>query len=116
MENQKDKLRQVLKMASETAMVKKFIQEDEPTLIDILNELLEKQFRSKAILDEFRDANEEIFGKPDESLTLRLKEAHETFQLFLNKINSKHLNQNEHFKENSDLLKKFIDDKIWKKT
>ena len=116
LENQKGKLRKILNESSETAMEKKFQRLSEPELNNILNQLLEKQHRNKSLLDEFRDANEEIFGEPDESLTLRLKDAHETFQLFLNEMHSKQRNQNDRFKENSDLLKKFIDDKIWKKT
>ena len=72
--------------------------------------------RTKALIDEFQEAKDEIFGVTDESLTLRLKEAHQAFQIFSNKINSKYLSKNDDFNEKSNLLKKFIDDKIWKKT
>ena len=80
-----------------------------------MESLLEKQKRNKLLFDEFNEATIEINGVPDESLTVRLKEAHEAFQKFSEALNEKELGLDEGFIKNSELLKKFIDDKIWKK-
>ena len=109
-------LKKLLSNFVEQPVQKKFYRGKIQELLEIVEELIEKQMRTKALIDEFQEAKDEIFGVTDESLTLRLKEAHQAFQIFSNKINSKYLNKNDDFNEKSNLLKKFIDDKIWKKT
>jgi seryl-tRNA synthetase len=114
-EELKNEIRKILKEFSAQTSKEKFQLEDIKEVESIIGRLLEKQERNKLLFDEFNEATEEINGVPDESLTVRLKEAHETFQKFSEALNEKDIDSDEGFIKNSELLKKFIDDKIWKK-
>ncbi len=112
----KDHLQKSFKEILGKNIDEKFYQRENLDLIRTLEELLIKQEHSKSLLDEFKEATEEIDGIADESLTKRLKEAHQAFRNLSKTLNYSDINSDEGFKKNSELLKKFIDDKIWKKT
>ena len=115
LEELKNEIRKILNEFSAQTSEEKFQLEDIKEVENIIGRLLEKQKRNKLLFDEFNEATIEINGVPDESLTVRLKEAHEAFQKFSEALNEKELGLDEGFIKNSELLKKFIDDKIWKK-